>query len=87
MRPSSAHCRSQEALQRERARNAQLDNVRIVAERAAKAWALEAVAAELREARKVRSLAMAEVRAPADRRSCEDERSASENPDRGFAEP
>jgi hypothetical protein len=87
MKLSSIHCRSQEALQRERARNASLDNVRIVAERAATAWAREAVDAEQREARNVRSLVIAELLAVKNLRFCENDRSSSENPDRGFASP
>jgi hypothetical protein len=87
MKLSSVLCRSQEGLQRERARNASLANVRIVAERAATAWAREAVGAEQREARDIRSLAIAEILAVKNQRSCDDDRSSSENPDRGFASP
>lgn len=87
MKLSSVLCRSQEAFQRERAVTASLANARIVAERAATAWAREAVDAEQREARDIRSLAIAELLAVKKQRSCDDDRSSSENPDRGFASP
>lgn len=51
MYPSSVLCRAQEALQRDRAAKAVLDNVRSVANKAALAWEREAVSAERREAR------------------------------------
>lgn len=86
MQLTSALCRAQEAFQRDRANSAQLDNVRIVAEKAAIAWAREAVAAERREARQARTRAIAEIAALQKQRSDdEDDRSFSENPDRGFA--
>ncbi|MET1085457.1 MAG: hypothetical protein ABWY12_20840 [Burkholderiales bacterium] len=55
MYPSASLCREQESLQRDRAASASLQNVRIVAERAASAWCIEAVAAEKREARHERT--------------------------------
>jgi hypothetical protein len=58
MIPSSSLCREQETFQRHRAANTSLDNVRMVAERAAAAWALEAEAADKREARLKRTLAI-----------------------------
>jgi len=86
MQLSSIHCRTQETVQRDRAESAQLDNVRIVAERAATAWGLEAIAAEKREARHLRVLAIAELAAAHARESRGDEDpSFSENPDRGLA--
>lgn len=51
MFPSASLCREQEAIQRQRAATAPLENVRLVAERAAAAWSLEAKAADDREAR------------------------------------
>lgn len=47
-------CRTQEAFHRDRAAKAELENVRVIAEEAAAAWALEAEAAEQREARRIR---------------------------------
>jgi len=86
MQLSSVLCRTQEAVQRNRADTALLENVRIVAERAAIAWGREAVAAEQREARQIRARAMVELTALQKRRCQDDEdRSFSENPDRGFA--
>jgi hypothetical protein len=68
MYPSASLCREQESLQRDRAANASLDNVRIVAERAASAWCIEAVAAEKREARheRTREVAAQQAGKPAD---------------------
>lgn len=51
MNPSASLCRSQEAFHRDRAAAAQLENVRIIAAKAANAWGHEALAAERREAR------------------------------------
>ena len=61
MELTPALCRAQETAQRERAANAILDNVRVIAEKAAVAWGREAVAAENRVARKARALAIAEM--------------------------
>lgn len=58
MMPSSKLCREQEAFQRHRAATTSLINVRVVAERAAAAWVLEAQAADEREARLKRTLAI-----------------------------
>lgn len=55
MYPSASLCREQESLQRDRAANASLENVRVVAQRAASAWGTEAAAAEKREARHERT--------------------------------
>lgn len=88
MIPSSSLCREQETFQRHRAATTSLDNVRIVAERAAVAWALEAAAADKREARHKRTLA---IRATiADQKILsrqQSDRWFSENPDRGFVAP
>ena len=51
MRPSSAICRAQEIAERDRAASATLENVRVVAIRAAEAWQREARWAERREHR------------------------------------
>jgi len=52
MASTSTFCRAQEVLQRERAANAELENVRIIATRAALAWGREAVLAEHRETKR-----------------------------------
>lgn len=52
MELSSEHCRKQEAIHRDLAANAQLENTRIISLRAATAWAKEATSAEKREKRK-----------------------------------
>lgn len=61
MYPSLRLCRAQEAHQRDRAASALLDNVRVVATKAANAWALEGIAAERREDRRTRMAAIAET--------------------------
>lgn len=87
MQLSSIHCRAQEIVQRDRADAALLDNVRTVAARAAVAWGREALAAEQREARHLRTLAIRELMALQNQRVLGDEDgSFSENPDRGFAQ-
>ena len=53
MYPSSTLCRAQEAHQKSVADGATLENVRVVALRAAAVWGQEAVAAEKRESRRV----------------------------------
>ncbi|KMS56441.1 hypothetical protein V474_16065 [Novosphingobium barchaimii LL02] len=89
---SSALCRAQEAVQRERANTASLENVRIQAGKAAIAWGLEAAAAEKREARHAQRLTVAELMALQDLQpdgdEDEDEFSIGENTDRaGPADP
>lgn len=54
MYPSAALCRAQEAFQHDRARGTTLENVRVMARNAAKAWGKEAMVAEEREARSER---------------------------------
>ena len=61
MYPSSTLCRAQEAYQRKRAAGTPLDNVRIVANKAADAWGQEALGAERREARHERTRAIADA--------------------------
>ncbi|MFK4794854.1 MULTISPECIES: hypothetical protein [Sphingomonadaceae] len=82
MAHTSAFCLAQEALHRERAVAANLDNVRIVAASAAAAWAREAVVALRREGQLGR-----EDRLPAAASLSEEAEDAafSENPDRGLA--
>lgn len=85
MYPSSTLCRTQEEFHRERAAITTLENVRVIAAGAAKAWGLEAVAAEKREARGARTRATAElVAAEKAEVAAARERGFSENPDRGF---
>jgi hypothetical protein len=55
MEPTSSFYRTQEALQRDRAAHSALENVRIIAERAANAWAEQATLAERKEAKKARA--------------------------------
>lgn len=73
----SLFCREREAIERQRASVAPLDNVKTVAERAASAWALAAVRAERLEA-------AARLRLAATRRTDDEARQLSENPDRGI---
>jgi hypothetical protein len=92
MHPSSTLCRAQEAHYRSRADGAALANVRVVAEKAATAWAREAVVAERREARREGpeassvslSLPAPEFGDPEHGDSTDG--TWSENPDRGLAD-
>lgn len=84
MELSPAFCRIQENAQRNRAANSALENVRIVADNAAKAWGAAALSAQKREERHER------VRVIASNASLtvksapnEDDMLFSENPDRG----
>lgn len=86
MELTSRLCRAQEAAQRERAASTSLENVRLVAERAASAWRHAAVEAEQREARRARRRAIAEIALLQGQRSNEDDQIFSENPDRGRAQ-
>ena len=87
MYPSSTLCRTQEEFHRARAAAATLDNVRTIAEGAATAWGQEAIAAEKREARGVRTRALADLMAVQKlEAAAEAERVFSENPDRGYEE-
>lgn len=88
MFPSAILCREQETIQRQRAAAASLENVRLIAERAAAAWSLEAQAADDREARHKRVLAIrAASAAQAAPFPDQPDRCVSENPDRGFPAP
>lgn len=85
MYPSSVLCRAQEAHHLGRAATASLDNVRVIATRAALAWGQEALCAELREARHSRTRRIASLRTRQSR--ADHDRLLSENPDRGFESP
>lgn len=83
---SSMLCRAQELAQRDRAASATLENVRLVAERAADAWAREALLAEKLEIRKAEAEQKAQIRRDEARLSSDEhDRALSENPDRGMA--
>jgi hypothetical protein len=86
MELTSRLCRAQEAAQRERAASTPLENVRLVAERAATAWRPAALEAEQREARRARTPAIAEIAFLQRQRTNEDDQVFSENPDRGRAQ-
>lgn len=79
-----AFCRTQEARQLAIAAAAPLENSRQIANIAAAAWAKEATAAERADARKLKSAASPRPILPSALPDAED-RSLSENPDRGFA--
>jgi hypothetical protein len=88
MELSSTFCRMQETVQRDRAANAILGNIRLVAEKAAKAWSAVALLAEQREARRERTRIIADMAALQNEPVADEEdRSLSENPDRGFENP
>lgn len=88
MELSSTFCRMQETIQRDRAANAILGNIRLVAEKAAKAWSAVALLAEQREARRERTRIIADMAALQNEPVADEEdRSLSENPDRGFENP
>ena len=85
MELSSTFCRMQETIQRDRAANAILENIRLVAEKATKAWGAVALAAEQREARRERTHIIADMAAlQSEPVPSEEDRLLSENPDRGF---
>lgn len=87
MYPSATLCRSQQAYHRERARTALLGNVRMVADKAALAWGIEATAAEIREARRIHTRLTADLIAAAKQEAAPSiEASPNENPDRGLAD-
>lgn len=84
MYPSSTLCRAQEEFHRARADAATLENVRIIAAGAAMAWGVEAVAAEKREARGLRTRALADEIA-AQKAADALAAGVNENPDRALA--
>ena len=93
MAPTSDFCRAQEALQRKRATETTLANVRAIAEKAADAWAVEGRLANGREQRQARGKSTAidvteiDLTEEEEAEDAEDarERAFSENPDRGQA--
>jgi len=85
MYPSSTLCRTQEEFHRTRADTTTLANVRTIAESAAAAWGLEAVAAERREARGAKTRELAELLAAQKREAAgEAARDAGDTADREF---
>ena len=88
MELSSTFCRMQETVQRDRAANAILENIRAEAEKAAKAWSAAAIAAEQREARRERTRIIADMAALQNESAFgEEDRLLSENSDRGLKNP
>lgn len=86
MQLSVSFCRTQQAFHDARANSTQLDNVRIVAQKAAAAWGLEAEVADRRDAQRERARMAADSRLAADAFEDEDNPIFSENPDRGLRE-
>ncbi len=82
MAQSAAFCRAQEALQRERAAGATLENVRSIAVSAATAWEREAVLAEQREDKRGTGAKLPEAGSMSED---EEDDLASENPDSGVS--
>lgn len=83
MTQTAAFCRTQEALQLDRAALATLENVRMIASRAAAAWGREALLADRRETKRGQASALP---AAASLSEEVEDRLFSENPDRGHAE-
>jgi len=79
MYPSAALCRSQQALQLSRAAAATLGNVRLIAEKAAAAWGVEASLAEDRERRQAKTIGLRQAKE-------QTAREPGENPDCGMAD-
>jgi hypothetical protein len=82
MQLSASFCRTQQAIHDARANSPGLDNVRMVAGKAAKAWGNEADLADRREAQRQRARPANPVAHPFDD---EDSPMFSENPDRGLS--
>jgi len=78
---TSAFCLAQEALHRDRARGADLENVRTIATSAAAAWAREAVVALRREAKLGREDQLPAAASPSEEA---EDAASNENPDRGL---
>jgi len=86
MYPSADLCRVQEAFQLRRAESATLGNVRTIAQKAAAAWAAEALFAEGREQRQGQVRVVRVEQFAKERSACEQlDIASSENPDRGHA--
>jgi len=79
MYPSAALCRSQQALHLSCAAAATLGNVKLIAERDAAAWGVEAAWAEDRGGRQAKMMRVRQAKE-------QSARDFSENPDRGFAD-
>ena len=84
MQLSASFCRTQQAIHHARASNAQLDNVRVVAGKAAIAWGQEARIADQREARRLRLHVPVPGVAVTDPFDDEDNSMFAENPDFGL---
>lgn len=80
MEVSAIKCRAQQAYHLDRAARTELGNVRVISERAAKAWGQEADWAERREAKR---RSEPKVAVPDE----DLQKQLSENPDRGSANP
>ena len=63
MYPTAELCRTQQAFHRERADSTLLENVRIVSNKAAIAWGVEAAIADDREARRLKTRLTADLMA------------------------
>jgi len=87
MQPCSILCRAEEAHHQAVARATKLDNVRLIANVAAAAWAKEALAADVREDRRLSARVFAEAHLLLKEPPAVDYRGLSENPDRGHADP
>jgi len=86
MYPSADLCRTQEAFERRRADSTPLGNVRTIAQKAAAAWAVEALYAEGREQRQAQVRAFRADEIGKERAAREQlDLATSENPDRGRA--
>ena len=87
MDPSAEACRAQVAIELARAADSPLANVRSIAERSAVAWRKQAVFAEARERRRETTrLTALRLVAAKESRDVGDNRTLSENPDRGLAQ-
>jgi hypothetical protein len=81
MAQSAAFCRAQEAIQRERAAGATLENVRTIAVSAAVAWQREGLLAQQREDKRSHVANLPEAGSLSEE---QEDHLASENPDRGM---
>lgn len=86
MKPTAIMCRAQQARHLTLATNAALPNVRDIATAAAAAWAREAIDADKRDKRTALRQQSALGAAIALEMVATEDRSFSENPDRGFAD-
>ncbi|MEG3090257.1 hypothetical protein [Sphingomonas sp. PB1R3] len=86
MQPSLILCRAREEHHLAISRAATLDNIRVVANAAAAAWAKEGVAAGMREDRKLRTRQFAEGQPQGDEPTSAEWGDLAENPDRARAD-